>query len=108
MPLLQHEPRAPRKHAVLSGVMALRPDLQARGVTHAALFGSVLRDCAQANSDIDLLIDVSPSRRFSLLDFAGVKLLLEDRLERPVDLVLRAGIDPLLKATVLAEAERIF
>lgn len=68
---------------------------QARGFDRLAVFGSVARGQARADSDIDLLVDAPPG--------AGIKELLtlretfQEILGRPVDLVtysgLKAGID---------------
>jgi uncharacterized protein len=43
-----------------------RDDLRARGVTHAALFGSVARGESGPGSDLDILIELDPALTFSL------------------------------------------
>jgi len=87
---------------------ALEPELKQRGVTSAAIFGSVVRGQARSDSDVDVLIDISPANPFDLLDLVGVKNLLADRLGRPVDVIEREAIKPRLRDSILAEAETVF
>ena len=69
------------------------------GVTDLALFGSIVRDQATDNSDMDILVKFdSPatSKRYF-----GVQFYIEDLLGRPVDLVtdkaLRAEMRPFIE-----------
>lgn len=67
-------------------------ELSALGVDHLSLFGSSARGDAGPDSDIDIVIDVDPSRRFSLLDQAGVRLFLCDILRRETGVVIRQDL----------------
>ena len=78
------------------------------GVTSVALFGSVARREAGPSSDVDILIDVDPDVHFSLIDLFDIKALLESRLQRPVDVVTRGGLNPRLGKRVLKDAETVF
>ena len=76
-----------------------KPHLQARfGVTRLALFGSVARDGAGADSDVDVLVafdgPATSSRYF------GVQFYLEDLLGRSVDLVTEKALRPELRPFV--------
>ncbi len=77
------------------------------GVEELAVFGSVARDEASADSDVDLLYVLAPGAR---LGFALNRL--EDELAevfgRPVDLVSRKALHPLLRDTVEAEARTLY
>ncbi len=53
---------------------AHEPELRRRGVTHAAVFGSVARGEAGQTSDVDILIDLDPERRLDLFDYVNIKL----------------------------------
>jgi len=79
---------------LISSIKATEPALRAEGVEHLALFGSRARDDATAESDLDVLIDVVPGRRFSLLDLSGVGLLIEDATGLRSQIVLRRSIPP--------------
>lgn len=79
----------------------VREILQENGISRAAFFGSIVRDELTDESDIDTLIEFEGHK--SLLDLAGLKLDLEDALQRRVDLLTYRSIHPLLKERILAE-----
>jgi hypothetical protein len=47
--------------------------LRARGVTHAALFGSRARGDAREDSDTDIMIEIDPEARIGVWDYVGIK-----------------------------------
>ena len=75
------------------------------GVQTLALFGSVARDEARPDSDVDLLIEFS--RPVGLFTFVQVKDYLEQVLGRRVDLVTPAGLKRQLRDRILEEAVRV-
>ena len=79
---------------ILQQLQKLKPTLQKEfGLTEIALFGSSARGDNKANSDIDLLIDMSKNTSF---DFFNIAFQLED-LFHPVkvDIVTKKGIKPI-------------
>jgi hypothetical protein len=66
--------------------------LRARGVVHAAVFGSVARGEGRSNSDIDVLVDLDPAERVGLFDFVRIKLDLSELMGAAVDLVERRAL----------------
>ena len=81
------------------------PMLKRNGVVKAGLFGSFVRGEAKKKSDVDILIKFKG--RKSLLDLIGLKLELEEKLRRKVDLLTYNSIHPLLKKRILGEEVRI-
>lgn len=77
------------------------PILKQYGVKKAAIFGSVVRGEAKANSDIDILVEIEND--ISLLDFVGLKIEIEEALGKKVDLVEYSTIKPLIKEKILSE-----
>ena len=66
------------------------------------VFGSVARDEAGEDSDVDVVIRISEPDLFMLV---GIKNDLEDRLRRPVDIVTyRDTMNPFLKKRIDSEA----
>ena len=100
--------KSPRKDEVVAELAALEKPLRQRGLTSLALFGSVLRGTARSESDIDVLVDVTPDAQFSLTDLVAVKDFLEDQLGRRVDVVTRGGLEPAIRDRVLHDAEAVF
>ncbi|WP_410960416.1 nucleotidyltransferase family protein, partial [Salmonella sp. SAL4431] len=45
------------------------PTLRAKGVRHAALFGSVARGDNSENSDLDILIEFDQAARLTIFDY---------------------------------------
>ena len=78
-------------------------------VKRAALFGSAASRTLRESSDIDMLVEFLPGARG--LDFFGLKLDLEEALNRPVDLITFRSLDkalPEFKANVEKEASLIY
>ena len=98
----------PSKDEMRAELAALEKPLRERGLASLALFGSIVRGEARSDSDIDVLVDVDPKVGFSLVDLVSVKLFLENRLGRKVDVVTRQGIEPAVRDRVLNEAESVF
>lgn len=79
-------------------------ELRGLAVRSLSIFGSVARDEATANSDVDVLVEFDrPVGFFHLFD---VQERLEALLGCRVDLVTTGGLRPELKDGILAEAVR--
>lgn len=91
-----------KRDAILAILRNQRSDLASKGVRSVSLFGSVARDEAALESDVDLLVDFD--RPIGLLDFIGLQQHLERVLGCRVDLVPRDGIKPLLRQSILEGA----
>ena len=75
------------------------------GVADLSIFGSVARNQANADSDLDVLIDFATTP--GLLRYIELKNHLEDLLGIPVDIVTRKALKPQLRDTILSEAIRV-
>jgi predicted nucleotidyltransferase len=71
-------------------------------IRHLGLFGSVLRDDFRPDSDVDVLVEFETGVSVSLFTLAGIQDELSTLLGRPVDLVPRAGLKPVIRDSVLA------
>jgi predicted nucleotidyltransferase len=85
-------------------------ELREIGVAHLSVFGSVARNQAGADSDVDLVIEGPPERPMTLLRMARAQELLERLLGRKVDLIAAQGLaaSPALRARVSGELHRAF
>ena len=69
-----------KRHVVLAKLKSLKPQLEARGVAHAGIFGSMSRDDAEPGSDIDIVVTPRPGATLGLLDLGAIQILLEEAL----------------------------
>ena len=86
---------------------ALRTFFASRPVLRAYLFGSYGRGDADAQSDLDLLVDLDYSQRIGL-NFVQMRLDLEHLLRIPVDLVSSEGVSRRLRPIIDAEKVLIY
>ncbi len=82
--------------------------IKAMGATSLFIFGSTIRDEANADSDLDLFVDYNPDSKFSLLDLVDIKLFLEAELGMEVDVTTRDSLHPMLKDDIGRAAVRVF
>ena len=88
---------------ILDVLRRLEPELRAKGVRHAGLFGSTARGEAGPDSDIDIMIDLDPDLPISVYGYVGIKLFIEDSFEGPVDVVNRNSLKPHVKPNAIAD-----
>ncbi|MGZ8323726.1 MAG: nucleotidyltransferase family protein [Rhodoplanes sp.] len=82
--------------------------LRARGIRHAALFGSVARGEARSTSDVDVLIELDPALKLDVFAYAGLKRFVAELFDGPVDVVNKAALKPYLRRPVAADAVYAF
>lgn len=82
-------------------IRTIRAILKKHQVKRADLFGSYARQEATKKSDIDIVFEFKG--RKSLLDHAGLKINLEESMEKKVDLVTYDSIYPRLKPHIMKE-----
>jgi len=87
-------------------LQALEPELRRLGVRRLRLFGSVLRNEAHSQSDVDLLVDFAPNTK-TFDGFMTLADVLESTLGLPVELVTTEALSPFIGPRILAEAEDV-
>lgn len=83
-------------------------ELRRFGVSHAAVFGSVARGEARADSDIDVLVELDQDRPMGIFEYARLKLYIDEILNGAADVVNRRTIKPLLRDSILRGAVHAF
>ena len=81
---------------------ALRNIAARHGARNIRIFGSVARNEADSESDIDFLVDMEPGR--SLFDLGGLYMDLRNLLGRDIDVVTEQGLRERIRDRVLKEA----
>lgn len=84
-------------------IRSVEPQIRELGVWRIALFGSVSRGEARPQSDVDLLVEFAPGQK-SFDRFMALGELLEDTLNRRVELVTTEALSPYIGPHILAEA----
>jgi predicted nucleotidyltransferase len=91
----------PTRESVVAELKKHQDEIRNFGVRSLALFGSVARNEATPESDIDLLVTFKDSVTSD--GFFGVKFFLEDLLGRRIDLVTDSALREPLRTTIERE-----
>jgi predicted nucleotidyltransferase len=83
----------------------LLPILKRHHVAHAGIFGSMAEGTSQETSDIDLVIEFNGEK--SLLDLIALKLDLEAKINRKVDVMTYKALNPLIRNSVLENEVKV-
>lgn len=78
--------------------------IRALGVQRLGLFGSFVRDQQASESDIDLLVEFSVGKK-TFDNFIKLSFLLEDVLQRRVELITPDSLSPYIGPRILSEVE---
>ncbi len=78
--------------------------LRARGVAHAALFGSRARGDARPDSDTDIMIEIDPEAPVGVYEYVRIKEYIANLFDGQVDVVDREGLKPYVTPTATSDA----
>ena len=90
----------------MARVAAVGPEICALGVARLALFGSVARNTARPDSDVDVLVEFAPGAK-TYDRFLRLAEMLEHVLGHRVELVTIEALSPFLGPHFLAEAQDV-
>ena len=79
--------------------------LQKNNVRKASLFGSYARGDETAKSDVDIL--VAFKGRKSYFDLVALEQVLEEQLQKKVDLLTYSAVDPKLRKSIFEDEVKI-
>ena len=71
-----------------------------------SVFGSYARDEMQADSDIDIMVDLN--QNVSLFDLGGLYMDLSEKLQRKIDLVTKNGIKEVFRKYIERDLVSIY
>jgi uncharacterized protein len=98
------ESRVETKQDILELIRRNASRIHALGVKRLGLFGSYVRGEQRPDSDVDLLVEFVPGRK-TFDNFMELSFLLEDLLQRRVELVTVESLSPYLGPHILREVE---
>lgn len=93
----------PTREYVLDELFKARATLRTFGVRRIAVFGSVARNTACADSDIDIVVDI-PRGQITLDNFFGLQDFLHDHFQRKVDVITESSLKPFSRDLVMRDA----
>ena len=93
----------PTREFVLDELFKVRATLRSFGVRKIAVFGSVARNAARADSDIDIVVDI-PRGQITIENFFGLQDFLNDHFQRKVDVITETSIKPFARELVMRDA----
>jgi hypothetical protein len=78
--------------------------LRARGVAHAAVFGSRARGDERPDSDTDIMIEIDPEAHVGVWRYVGLKEYIAALFDGPVDVVDREALKSYVAPAAMADA----
>jgi predicted nucleotidyltransferase len=93
---------------ILNRLRENEPALRARGVTHAALFGSRAWGDNRPDSDIDIMIEVAPEIVQDVYDYVRLKRFIAALFASRVDVVDRDALKPYVRPPAEGDAVYAF
>lgn len=93
-----------RRDEALQILKSHKQELTRFDVKSLAIFGSVARDEAGPESDVDILVEFA--KPIGLFEFVRLKIYLEKLLQRKVDMVTPDALKERMREQILKEAIR--
>jgi predicted nucleotidyltransferase len=93
---------------IIDKLKTMEPELRARGVTHMQIFGSRARGDGREDSDLDLLVEIDPEAKFSLLDLSGLHLDLTEELGIETFPTTSRSVDDRFRREIAADLISVF
>ena len=78
--------------------------LRARGVAHAALFGSRARGDDRPDSDTDIMVEIDPEAHIGVWGYVGLKDYIATLFDGAVDVIDREALKPHVAPAETADA----
>jgi predicted nucleotidyltransferase len=77
-------------------------------VTAAWLFGSYARGEEKISSDVDIMVELNDKKKYSMFDMLDISFLLENAIQRKVDLVEKGCLKDFALATATNDLIKIY
>lgn len=89
---------------IIATLRANESALRARGVSHAALFGSRARGDGGPNSDTDIMVEIDPDAPVGIYEYVRIKEYIATLFDGRVDVVDREALKPYVRPAATADA----
>jgi uncharacterized protein len=92
------------RHEIIARLRQNEAALRARGVRHAALFGSRARGEERPDSDVDIMIEVDPEAKIGVYEYVALKDYIAGLFDGRVDVVRRDRLKAYVSPAATADA----
>ncbi len=90
-------------------IKRIKDELEKDGrVAHAYIYGSFARGEEKPNSDIDIMVEMNTARQYSLFDLQDIAFILENAINRKVDLVEKGYLKDFALKTAAKDLIKIY
>ena len=89
---------------IIATLKANESALRAKGVDHAALFGSRARGDNRPDSDIDIMVEIAPGARMDVWAYVAITQFIEDLFPVRVDVSNRIALKPHVRPSAERQA----
>jgi predicted nucleotidyltransferase len=96
------------REEIIAKLKETEPALKAEGVTSLAIFGSRSRGDQRTDSDLDVLVEIDPDTKFSLLDLVGVQHIVRDATGLETQATIRNDIDARFAQRIADDLIKVF
>jgi predicted nucleotidyltransferase len=93
---------------IIARLRSTAPALRAEGVSRFAILGSRARGDARHDSDLDVLVEVEPNSRFSLLNLIGVEHIIRDVTGLRAQATMRRSLEPRMAERIADDIVEVF
>ena len=94
------------KKEIIYSLQGKREEILQLGVKRLGIFGSVVRNEQNPNSDIDIIVEFFPGKK-SFHNFMQLAFLLEDTFQKKIDLVTPESISKYIYPHIQKEIEYV-
>lgn len=97
------------KNSKASEINLIKTILKKDGRVSAAwLFGSVARGEEKPNSDVDIMVEMNDSKKYSMFDLLDIAFIIETKINRKVDLVEKGYLKDFAMKTASNDLIKIY
>jgi uncharacterized protein len=97
-----------QRELIVERLRLARARFEAEGVRHVAVFGSRSRGNFRPDSDLDLLLDVTPESRFSLLGLVGAEMIASEVTGLEANAFMRRSLEPAFAESIRNDVVEVF
>jgi uncharacterized protein len=97
-----------QRDLIVGQLRMARPRFEAEGVRNVAVFGSRSRGDFRPDSDLDILLEVTPESRFSLMGLVGAEMIASEATGLEANAFMRRSLEPVFAESIRDDVVEVF